>query len=179
MIKRPLLTEIRWILLVIPILLAACSKKQSGNQEIFSRYEGDPGVYIMKVPPSLLNSMAGNDSEVAENLKDAGKIDLVKVMVFNMQDESGRTVGEVSSEVREMTDNMGYDLMMSMSGGKTDVSVLMLESGETISDLLVIAREGETLTLVGLSGNLNADAIVELVSQGQPDSFQKGIFGFK
>ena len=133
----------------------------------------------MKVPPSLLTSMAGKDSEVAENLKDAGKIDLVKVMVFNMQDESGRTVGEVSSEVREMTDNMGYDLMMSMSGGKTDVSVLMLESGETISDLLVIAREGETLTLVGLSGNLNADAIVELVSQGQPDSFQKGIFGFK
>lgn len=167
------------VVIVMLILLAACSKKQSGNQDIFSRYEGEPGVYIMKVPPSLLTTLAGNDKEVAENLKDAGKIDMVKVMVFNRQDNGGKTIGEINSEVREMTNKMGYEIMMSMTGGKTDVSVLMLESGETISDLLVIAREGETLTVIGLSGNLNTDAIVELVSRSELDSLQKGVFGFR
>lgn len=161
------------------IILAACSKKQSGNQDIFSRYEGEPGVYIMKVPPSLMTTLAGSDEELAENLKNAGKIDIVKVMVFNRPENGEKTVAEVNSEVKEMTGKMGYDLMMSMTGGKTDVSVLMLESGEMISDLLVIAREGETLTVIGLSGNLNTEAIVDLISQSELNSLEKGVFGFR
>jgi hypothetical protein len=179
MIKRLLLPEIYKVVIVMLIILAACSKKQSGNQDIFSHYEGEPGVYIMKVPPSLMTTLAGSDEELAENLKNAGKIDIVKVMVFNRPENGEKTVAEVNSEVKEMTSKMGYDLMMSITGGKTDVSVLMLESGEMISDLLVVAREGETLTVIGLSGRLNTDAIVNLVSQSELDSLDKGLFGFR
>ncbi|MCA1757451.1 MAG: DUF4252 domain-containing protein [Bacteroidales bacterium] len=165
--------------ILVLILSAACSKKQPGNQEIFSRYEGKKGVYIMKIPPALMVTLAGSDEKVSENLDSAGQIDMVKVMVYNRPENEGKTAGETGDEVRAMAHDFGYDLMMSMAGAKTDVSVFMLERGETISDLLVLAREGETLTLIGLSGKLNAEAIMNLISQSDLNSIDSGLFGIR
>ena len=131
----------------------------------------------MQIPPSLFISLAEKNETGTnpEELKKAGKIDFVKVMVYNRPEaDEGKTVKEIDEEVREMVDKFGYELMMSMSGDKTVINVFILESGKIISDLLLMAMEGESITMIGLSGELNEEALIKLTSQSNIKSLAPG-----
>ena len=173
---RPLsLIKMLSALVLLVLISAACNRPQYGNNEIFSRYEGEKGVFIMQIPPALFISLAEKNETAPGELKEAGKIDMVKVMVYNKPQPEGKTVAEIEAEVKEMVEKFGYEVMMSMTGDKTVIYVYMLESGEFISDLLVMAMEGDSsMTLIGLSGELNEEALIKLTSQSNIKSLAPG-----
>lgn len=131
----------------------------------------------MQIPPALFVSLAENDENGPGELKKAGKIEMVKVMVYNRPESEGKAAAEIEGEVMGMVDEFGYEVMMSMTGGKTVVYVYMLESGEIISDLLIMAVDGESMTLIGLSGELNEKALAKLASESNMKSLTPGQLG--
>lgn len=131
----------------------------------------------MQIPPALFISLAENDETAHGDLKKAGKIEMVKVMVYNKPESEGKAAAEIEGEIRRMVDEFGYEVMMSMTGGKTVVYVYLLESGEIISDLLIMAVDGESMTLIGLSGELNEKALAKLASESNMKSLTPGELG--
>lgn len=150
---------------ILPVLLAimllACNSER--NREIFEDYEGEDGVYMVKLPPALLLGMM--DSESDFNREDLGNVDFVKLLVFDEAKAASRTSAEMLNEIRQKFDKYGYEVAIQFSSSGNDISAYVLENEDYVSDLMVLVNSGDGVFGLGISGRLDGKALMNFASE--------------
>jgi len=140
------------------ILLSSCQSEK--NREIFDDFEGEEGVYMLKLPPSLF--MGIMDNEAGPGKEELGKVNLVKLMFFDENKAGGeREPGDIHNEIIRKFDRYGYEMALQFSSSGTNISAYMLENEEYVSDIMVVLNGDEGLIGLGLSGRLDGRALMD------------------
>jgi hypothetical protein len=146
---------------IIALMLAGCNSEK--NREIFEDFEGDQGVYMVKLPPSLFIGMLDSEADIKN--EELGNIDFVKLLVFDEAKAAGRLSVDIVSEIREKFDKFGYDLAVQFSSSGNDISAYVLENDDYISDLMLLVTNQEGVLGLGISGRLDGKALMNFASE--------------
>jgi hypothetical protein len=146
--------------LLILLILSACNSEK--NREIFEDFEGEEGIYMIKMPPALFLGMLNAGSET-DNVE-LGNIDFIKLMVFDESKSTAKSSGDILKEIINKFDHYGYEMTIQFSSGGSDISAYLLDNGDFISDLMIVINGEDGLVGLGLSGNLDGKALMELAS---------------
>lgn len=145
----------------IAVMLAGCTSEK--NREIFEDFEGDQGVYMIKLPPSLFIGML--DSEAVLNDEQLGNIEYVKLLVFDEAQAEGKLSSDIVSEIKGKFDKFGYDLAIQFSNSGNDISAYVLENEDYVSDLMLLVKSQEGVLGLGISGRLDGKALMNIASE--------------
>lgn len=157
--------------LLISVILPGCSGEKK-NQEIFDEFEGEEGIYMIKLPPGLFLGMLSMGDGCDIDPSDIGDIDMVKVMIFDQNKAANRTSGELIDEIKGKFDKFGYEMIIQLNSSGSDISAYILENGEDVTDLMVLVNEGSTMIGMGLSGKLDARSIMKFASEVDYEQFR-------
>jgi hypothetical protein len=155
--------KITLIILFTSIFFFSCRREENSVDKIFSEYEGEDGVYMLKLPPSMFLLLLQKYSNVPDVSFDG--LDLVKLMKYNKTESNGfngtQIINNISSELREL--QLEDLLQYSQSGN--EVIVKIFEKDDYISDLIILMNDNESVTMIGISGKMEIDDITKLASE--------------
>ena len=149
--------------------LVSCSSAK--NQEIFESFEGEEGVYMIKLPPGLFLNMIDKGTEV--ETKELGNIDYVKLLMFDEQNSKSLSSREIVGDIKEKFNKYGYDMAIEFYSSGTGISAYILEKEEYVSDLMLLISQENSLVGLGLSGRLDTKSIVKFASEVDFDDLQE------
>lgn len=153
--------------LLIIFFTVACNKEK--NREIFDDFEGEEGVYMLKLPPAVFLGMVESETEQGDD--QLGNVDFVKVLFFDETKASNRDAGDMLSEIKEKFDRYGYEMAIQFSSSGSDISAYLLENDGFVSDLMVIVNGDDGLIGLGLSGKLDGNALMKFASEVDYNDF--------
>ncbi|GEM_PF-1069943 len=151
----------RLMLVLFAILLLACNTES--NREIFEDFEGQEGIYMIKLPPSLFLGMVGSETEL--NKDQLGNVDFVKLLVFDEAKAASRTSIDIVKEIRQKFDRFGYEMAIQFSSSGNDVSAYILENEDYVSDIMVLINSADGVLGLGISGKLDGKALMNFASE--------------
>lgn len=158
-------------LLIVSVVLSGCNSDKK-NQEIFSEFEGEEGIYMIKLPPALFLGMLSLEEQGDMDPSDIGDIDMVKIMIFDQNKATNRTSDELIDEIKRKFDRFGYEMIIQFKNSDADISAFILENDENVTDLMVLVNEGSTMIGMGLSGELDAGSIMNFASEVDYEQFR-------
>jgi len=148
-------------LILSVLLITACRTEK--NKEIFEDFEGEEGVYMIKLPPGLFLGML--NSESGQDETELGNIDYVKLLVFDETRAMDRDSDDIISEIREKFDRFGYEMAIQFSNSGNDISAYLLENEDYVTDLMIVINSDEGVLGLGLSGKLDGGALMNFASE--------------
>jgi hypothetical protein len=160
------------IILVAAVFSFSCKREKKGIDDIFSEYERQDGVSMIKLPPALFLALLQKNENVPDLSID--NIDLVRFLTFNKTGSNNLAGKLILKEITSDLDGLKFEDLLRYSKSGYEVVVKILETGEYISDLIVIINDNENPMVVGVSGKFKTDDITRLASEIDFNSF-KGI----
>lgn len=160
-------------LILFTVLLAAC--KTEKNREIFEDFEGEEGVYMLKLPPALFLGMIESESGLDEAA--VGNIDFVKLLMFDESKATNRSSEDILKEIRDKFDKYGYEMAIQFSSSGNDISAYILDNEDYVSDLMIVINGDEGVVGLGLSGRLDGRALMNFASEVDYDDLS-GLIDF-
>lgn len=151
------------ILLALTAILFSCSDRRK-NDDIFSRFEGERGIYMIKLPPVLFMKLIGMEEESIDPDK-LGNVDLVKLMIYSREDANADDVDDMLGSLKEEFRSYQYENLLGFNSGGAFMTVYMLENEEYVSDVMILFKESNSLACLGLSGKLNGKEIFKFATE--------------
>ena len=145
------------------LLVAACSDKRK-NDDIFTEFEGEKGVYMAKVPPALFMGLIGMEAEDIDKEK-MGDIDLVKLLVYSRENSTDDDTNQILHRITGKMNDFEYENILGFNSSDAYVSAYILENEDYVSDLMLLLRQDNSLICLGLSGKLDGQAIFDFATQ--------------
>jgi len=162
---------IAFALLIVSVVFSGCSSDKK-NQEIFDEFEGEEGIYMIRLPPALFLGILSMEEQGDIDPSDIGDIDMVKLMVFDQKKATNRTSDELIDEIKRKFDRYGYEMIIQFNNSDADISAYILENDENVTDLMVLVNEGSTMIGMELSGKLDARSIMKFASEVDYEQFR-------
>ncbi len=151
------------ILALMLLAVASCSDKRK-NDDIFTEFEGEKGVYSVKLPPDLFMGLIGMDKEDI-NKEKMGDIDLVKLLVYSRENNSKDDTDHMLSRITGEMNDFEYENILGFNSSDAYVSAYILENEDYVSDLMLLLRQDNSLICLGLSGKLDGQEIFNFATQ--------------
>ncbi|MDZ7738683.1 MAG: DUF4252 domain-containing protein [Bacteroidales bacterium] len=148
----------------------ACSDKRK-NEDVFSEFEGERGVYMVKLPPAMFMSLIGMDSNEIEK-DEIGDINFVKLLVYSRENNDAAETDKMLQRLNGKMSEFEYENIMALNSGKTYVSAYILENEDYVSDFMLILKENDSLVCLGLSGKLDGRQLFKFATEIEYDKFQ-------
>jgi hypothetical protein len=145
------------ILALLILGFMSCSDRRK-NDDIFNEFEGEKGVYMVKLPPALFMGLIGMEAEDIDKEK-MGDIDLVKLLVYSRENNSDEDTDHMLHRITGKMNDFKYENILGFNSSDTYVSAYILENEAYVSDLLLLLRENNSLICLGLSGKLDEQEI--------------------
>lgn len=151
------------LILVLLLALSACSEKKN-NDDVFTEFEGEKGVYMVKLPPALfLKLTAMDDGDM--NSEKMGDINFVKMLIYSRENDTDSDRDNMFLRISGKLADYEYENIFGFNSGKAFLSAYILENEEYVSDLMILFRENESLVCLGLSGRLEGEEILKFASE--------------
>jgi len=151
------------LLALMLLLVTSCSDKRK-NDDIFTEFEGERGVYMVKVPPALFMGLIGMEAEDIDREK-MGDIDLVKLLVYSRENNSDDDTDRMLHRITGKLNDFEYENILGFNSSDAYVSAYILENENYVSDLMLLLRENNSFVCLGLSGKLDGQAIFDFATQ--------------
>ena len=151
------------ILAIFILAFSACSGKK-GNEDIFSEFEGDKGVYMVKLPPALFMNLIGMEKSNIDT-EAMGNIKLVKLLIYSRENDTENERADMYEKISGKLSDYKYENLIGFNSGKVFISAYILENEDYVSDLMIMFRENESLGCLGLSGRLKGEEIMQFASE--------------
>jgi hypothetical protein len=161
------------LFLMTAVLFTACNEQKSAR-DVFESYEGEPGVYSFRVPPTLFAAMMGEAGQ--DGVSDFEGVDLVKVLIFSEKEARETTHQEMLQDMTGRMKEMDFEELIRFSGSGANI-VLQVKHhrGEesVVTDVIVLAMEEESFVALGLSGKMQLKDIARFASTVDYDQLKK------
>ena len=134
---------------------------QSGPvEEMFNKYSEKPGFTVVSISSKMFSMFANKDTEK----KDADKIinRLKSIKILSVEDSLLNKNLNFYSELSKKLDLSVYEELMVIKEGPDITKFLIKQTGNTISELLVITGGPGGNSLISIKGDLNLKNISDL-----------------
>jgi len=158
------------ILLVFTVLLSSCNGKRT-NDDVFSEFEGEKGVYMVKLPPRLFMTLIGMEEDRI-NDDNIGDIDLVKMLVYSRENNTDEDTGRMMQRISARMNDFEYENIIGFTSSDVYVSAYILDNDQYVSDLMILFKEDQSLVCMGLSGKLDGRKIFKFASNLEYDKLR-------
>lgn len=155
------------------VISFACSDKQK-NEDVFSEFEGEKGVYMVKLPPAMFMGLIGMDSNDIEK-DEIGDINFVKLLVYSRENNDPGETDKMLQRLNGKMRDFEYENILGLNSGKTYASAYILENDDYVSDFMLILKENDSLICLGLSGKLDGRQLFKFATEIEYDKFQNFI----
>ena len=158
------------LLFMIPVL--AFSQKSPLNQ-LFDKYSGQEGytsVHITKYMFQLFAEIS-NDKEDKEFKDVTSKLSAIKILALSDDASENQKKSFKSDLIKNLPKSVYKDLMI-IKDGKKEVSFMIKEEGNKISELVMFVDENNESTLIYLDGDINLKNISKLSKSMKIDGFE-------
>jgi hypothetical protein len=150
------------LLLITVISILSCRRENNSMDDFFKAYEGLEGVSIAKLPPALFLPLLKRSGYVQDSSVE--NIDLIRIMVYNKTDDNNPDWNLIRSEIITRLDGLQFEDLINYSGGGDEGVIRILDTGEYISDLVVLINNSKSLSLIGISGKMQMSDITKLAT---------------
>jgi hypothetical protein len=149
------------ILSITLICLTVFLKAQSSAvDDMFNKYSEKPGFTVVSISSKMLGLFANNESDK----KDADDIisKLKSIKILSVEDSLLNKNLNFYTELSKKLDLSAYEELMVVKNGPDITKFLIKQSGNTISELLVIIGGPAGNSLISIKGDLNLKNISNL-----------------
>lgn len=158
------------LLALLLLSFTSCTDKRN-NDDIFTEFEGEKGVYMVKLPPALFLGLVGMESDNI-NKEEMGDIDLVKLLVYSRENNSVDDTDQMLQRITSKMRNFEYENILAFNSSDAFVTAYILDNEDYVSDLMLLLKENNSLICLGLSGKLNGKEIFKFATQIEYDKLR-------
>ena len=158
------------LLALLLVSFTSCTDKRK-NDDIFTEFEGEKGVYMVKLPPALFLGLVGMESDNI-NKEEMGDIDLVKLLVYSRENNSEDDTDHMLQRITGKINDFEYENILGFNSSDAYVSAYILENEDYVSDLMLLLKENNSLVCLGLSGKLNGEEIFKFATKIEYDNLR-------
>ncbi len=161
------------ILFVAIIALAglSCQRNNSTGEELINSYKNMAGVYTFKIPPGLVAVfITGEDNkELRESMRN---MESVKIMLVDMGKAESKDINEFSKEFIRKLKEAGFSEMMTLNDSGEKVTLMMLEEGENIKEMMALIISKDEFLGLSLTGEIDPAELAGMMKKIKIEDFQ-------
>lgn len=146
----------RVALIAVMIIVANVSFGQAFIDDIFSKYAGKPGFTSVVITPQLFQLLALVDNKDPELQKISEKVNSLRILV-----SEEKPIG-FTDEVRSEIGKMNYISIIEVIDGTQKVNFFVQQSGDIITDFLLLAIDEREEVLLSITGNMKINELTKL-----------------
>jgi len=148
------LTTILAILLLLPLFASAQPKSLD---KLFEKYSGKDGFVTVDLSdPSMLSSLAKEDSKKGEIEEAIKGWEAVKILVFEDKEGKNKAVGEAfSNDVKNISDVQGYKDFLSVNKEESYVRMMNKKLDEVRQELLILVVDQNNTVVIWIKGDVD------------------------
>jgi uncharacterized protein DUF4252 len=154
-------------LILIVLILGlqySCITDQNKYKEtdIFEEYEAEKGFAILHIPPVLFKIVISASDDDAYNTKELlDKVDVIKFMMFE-EKENTIKLDDLKQSLKTKIVDFNYNLLTRIAQEDTDISIYIIESENSIREVLVTLISDEQYIGINILGELTKDEVMKV-----------------
>ena len=141
-------------------------------EDIFEKYEGQEGVFIIRLPPGLIGLFI--DGEENPELKQSfRKMEMIKVMIFDEGPFGKYNKDDILREFNEnLRESQFQDLLLASEGEQVIRIKYREDENEIIQEMMILITEEETFFGLSMVGEINLDQLTHIAKSLDIEDFQ-------
>jgi hypothetical protein len=141
-------------------LFPAIRAQNNPVDELFDKYSGKEGFTTVYISSKMFSMFANQDSKDEELNKTLGRLKSIRILA--VEDSLKNRELNFYTELSKKTDFSSYEDLMSVKEGDEVTRFMIRQSGNTISELLVISGGHGGNALISIRGDLDLKNISSL-----------------
>lgn len=155
------------ILILIVLILGlqfSCITDQNKYKEtdIFEEYEAEKGFAILHIPPVLFKIVIkASDDEDFSSKELLDKIEVIKFMMFEEKENTFK-LEELKQSLNAKINAFNYNLLTRIAQENSDVSIYIIESENSIREVLVTIISENQYIGINIIGSLTKEEVMKV-----------------
>jgi len=151
------------LLAILLLTVSSCSDRKR-NEDIFSDFEGEKGVYMVKLPPALFLKLLDIERNNTRD-EDLGDINMVKLLIYSRENDTEDDRKKMYGRIRDKLTDYEYENIFGFNSSTSYISAYILENEDYVTDLMIVFKEDNSLACLGLSGRINGEEVLKFASE--------------
>jgi len=165
LIKNKKMKKSTLILMVLLLgMQFSCITDQNKYKEtdIFEEYEAENGFAILHIPPVLFKIVISASDDEGYNSKELlDKIEVIKFMMFE-EKENTIKLDELKHSLNTKINTFNYNLLTRIAQENSDVSIYIIESDDSIREVLVTLVSENQYIGINILGSLTKEEVMKV-----------------
>ncbi|MBR5275144.1 MAG: DUF4252 domain-containing protein [Bacteroidales bacterium] len=154
--------------IAIMLLIAAGAYAQSGKS-LYNKYSDSNGVSAVYISPAMFR-MIGQLPDLDVEAADGEKVDIAPLVrsfegfyLLSVSDKS--QAAELKQEVQSMIKSGSFEMLMEAKDSGSTMRIYTVGDAKTISSLVMLAQEGDSVQFICLEGTINRKDFESLMAK--------------
>lgn len=154
--------------IAVMLLMAVGAYAQSGKS-IYNKYSDSKGVSAVYISPAMFR-MIGQLPDLDVEAADGEKVDIAPLVrsfegfyLLSVSDKS--QAAELKQEVQSMIKSGSFEMLMEAKDSGSTMRIYTVGDAKTISSLVLLAQEGDSVQFICLEGSINRNDFENLIAQ--------------
>jgi len=159
------------IILAIMGLAVAAYAQKDPISAVFDKYSGAEGFTTVNITGEMLNMLG----KIEKERRDSGfqsKLSELRILVREKKCDDASPVPDFRSEVLDKIDKMAYKEMMTVKQENENVIILVKESGDRISEFLLVVSGKDDNVLIQAKGDILLREMADLAGNCNMKGFE-------
>jgi hypothetical protein len=159
------------IILAIIVFAGAVYGQKDPVNAIFEKYSGAAGYTTVNISGDMLNMITQAEQEKTDT-PIVSKLTELRILVWE-KDKNATPAPDFKSEVYDKLDKQAYKEMMTVKQDDEDVLILAKQSGERISEFLLIVTGKDDNVLLQAKGDILLREMADLAGKYKIKGFEQ------
>lgn len=154
--------------IAVMLLMAVGAYAQSGKS-IYNKYSDSKGVSAVYISPAMFR-MIGQLPDLDVEAADGEKVDIAPLVrsfegfyLLSVSDKS--QAAELKQEVQSMIKSGSFEMLMEAKDSGSTMRIYTVGDAKTISSLVMLAQEGDSVQFICLEGAMNRNDFETLMAK--------------
>ncbi|MBR5300550.1 MAG: DUF4252 domain-containing protein [Bacteroidales bacterium] len=154
--------------IAVMLLMAVGAYAQSGKS-IYNKYSDSNGVSAVYISPAMFR-MIGHLPDLNVEAADGEKVDIAPLVrsfegfyLLSVSDKS--QAAELKQEVQSMIKSGSFEMLMEAKDSGSTMRIYTVGDAKTISSLVMLAQEGDSVQFICLEGAMNRNDFETLMAK--------------
>ena len=154
--------------IAVMLLMAVGAYAQSGKS-LYNKYSDSNGVSAVYISPAMFR-MIGQLPDLDVEAADGEKVDIAPLVrsfegfyLLSVSDKS--QAAELKQEVQSMIKSGSFEMLMEAKDSGSTMRIYTVGDAKTISSLVMLAQEGDSVQFICLEGTINRKDFETLIAK--------------
>ena len=171
-IKPSLLRSLLFIL--FPALLFSCTRgPEPVAEQVFEKYEGQPGVLSFYIPPGMVNLAVSGSAD--EELKDfLSRMESIKVLLIGDEKTRQRDYAKLYKDTGKSLNKLGFEDLVEINNEGNKVLIKVHDEGDKTNEAVVLIKGDDGFVALAMRGDIDIKQLAKMAYDFHAGDFRKG-----